>query len=410
MRNIRHYVLAPYHLAWALGAALYYHYPARHLTVIGVTGTKGKSSVAEMLHAICTAAGHKTALTGTIHFAIGTETEPNLYKMTLPGRGFVQQFLARARTKQCTHAIVEITSEAARQYRHFGLALDALIFTNLQKEHVESHGSMENYFRAKFAIGQALARSPKRPRSIVANSDDARGKDFLALPVENKYGFSLADATAVAQNAEGVRFEYKNVAFSIPHPGTHTILNALAAIKAAEALGIPLATSAQALHDLARIGGRVEKIEAGQEFIAIVDYAHTPDSLNALYASFPTERKICVLGNTGGGRDTWKRPEMGKIADETCDEVILTNEDPYDEDPRAIVDAMAAGMKRAPTIIMDRREAIRYALSRATKGDAVLISGKGTDPYLMEAQGVKTPWSDAQVVHEELTALLSAKH
>ena len=159
--------------------------------------------------------------------------------------------------------------------------------------------------------------------------------------------------------------------------------------------------------------GRVERIEAGQSFTAIVDYAHTPDSLRALYAAFPEKRKICVLGNTGGGRDGWKRPLMGKIADEICAEVILTNEDPYDEDPKKIIDEMTPEMKRPPRIIMDRREAIRAALRLAQGGKrddtVVLISGKGTDPYIMEARGKKTPWSDAHVVREELGALLGKR-
>ena len=163
--------------------------------------------------------------------------------------------------------------------------------------------------------------------------------------------------------------------------------------------------SAQALHLLTRIPGRAEKIEAGQDFVAIVDYAHTPDSLHALYGAYKARRKICVLGNTGGGRDTWKRPLMGQIADEACDEVILTNEDPYEEDPGSILSAMAAGMSRAPRIIMDRREAIRTALTLARPGDAVLVTGKGTDPYIMEANGKRTPWSDTTVVREELEKL-----
>ena len=183
-------------------------------------------------------------------------------------------------------------------------------------------------------------------------------------------------------------------------------MNALAAIKMSAALGVPLSATATALATLPPVQGRVERIEAGQNFMVIVDYAHTPDSLRALYGAFPNRRKICVLGNTGGGRDIWKRPEMGRIADETCEKVILTNEDPYDEDPRAIVDAMAKDMQRAPLIIMDRREAIRRALSLAKSGDAVLISGKGTDPYIMGARGAKTPWSDAKVVREELERLL----
>ncbi len=403
--TLRRRLLTPYHRAWAALATLWYGFPARQLTVIGVTGTKGKSSVSEMLSAMLTAAGYETALSGTIRFAIGKESRPNLFKMTLPGRGFIQAFLAEARAKGCTHAVVEITSEAALQYRHLGLELDALIFTNLQKEHIESHGSMERYARAKFKIGESLARSSKRPRAIIANADSAYAAPYLALPVEARIPFSFADAGAVSISEESVSFSYKNVVFSVPQPGRFSVLNALAAIKTAEWLGVPLATCAAALSKLIRIPGRVERIDAGQDFLAIVDYAHTPDSLSALYNAFPKRRKICVLGNTGGGRDLWKRPLMGKIADEFCDKVILTNEDPYDEDPLGIVDAMARGMRRVPEIIMDRRAAIRAALAEAHTGDAVLISGKGTDPFIMGAHGARTPWSDAQVVREELARI-----
>jgi len=407
MTHLRRTLLAPYHYAWAVLAALWYGFPARELTVIGVTGTKGKSSVAEMLYTILTEAGHRAALAGTIRFAIGTESRPNLFKMTLPGRGFIQKFLAEALAKRCTHAVVEITSEAALQYRHQGLELDALVFTNLQKEHLESHGGMENYFRAKFAIAEALVRSKKRPRIVVANADDARGAAFLSVPVEKRISFSLADALDAHTDENGVSFSYGGEHFALSLPGMFTISNALAAIQTAEALGVPLATCAKALRELSHISGRVERVEAGQDFIAVVDYAHTPDSLQALYSAFPSQRKICVLGNTGGGRDTWKRPLMGRIADLACEKVILTNEDPYDEDPQAIVNAMAAGMTRTPDIIMDRRSAICAALRAARPGDAVLISGKGTDPFIMGAHGTKIPWSDAQVVREELKRLLA---
>ena len=319
MIHLRRRLLTPYHYAWALFAALWYSFPAKRLTVIGVTGTKGKSSVSEMLYTIFTAAGHKTALAGTIRFVIGAESRPNLFKMTLPGRGFIQKFLAEALMQKCTYAVVEITSEAAVQYRHLGLNLDALVFTNLQKEHLESHGSMENYFRAKFAIGEALARSIKRPRSITARVDDAHGAAFLALPVEKRIPFSLADAADALTDENGVSFSYGGTHFTLQLPGTFNILNALAAIKTAEAFGVPLETCAKALGELSRISGRVEHIDAGQDFIVVVDYAHTPDSLQALYDAFPKNRKICVLGNTGGGRDIWKRPEMGRIADEACE-------------------------------------------------------------------------------------------
>ncbi len=399
-------LLAPYHLAWTVLFAIRYGFPATRLTVIGVTGTKGKSSVSEMLVAILEEAGHSVALSSTIHFKIGNETRPNLFKMTLPGRGFIQKLLGEAVSKGCTHAVIEITSEAALQYRHLFLSLDALIFTNLEREHIESHGSMERYFAAKFRIGRALARSGKRPRAIIANLDNEYSSPFLALPVEEQIPFSLSDAHDAELASDRTAFTLDGVRFALPHPGEFSIWNALAAAKAARVFGIPLETSSAALAKLSRIPGRAERIECGQDFLAVVDYAHTPDSLRALYAAYGDKRKICVLGNTGGGRDTWKRPEMGRIAEEECDTVILTNEDPYDEDPRAIVDAMAAGMSKSPTIIMDRRDAIAHALSLARKGDAVLVTGKGTDPYLMEAAGQKTPWSDAAVVREELEKII----
>ncbi len=402
-------LLLPYHFLWAFLSAVWYGFPAKKLTIIGVTGTKGKSSVSEMLYAILTTAGNTVAIAGTIRFAVGTESRPNLYKMTVPGRGFLQKFLAGAVKKGAKYAVLELTSEAALQYRHLFLDLDALVFTNLQKEHIESHGSFDNYFAAKFRLARALAASPKRPRAMIANADDERGARFLALSVEAPISFSLEDAGATVHKDGSVSFLYKNTRFDIPHPGSMSVLNALAAIKTAEFLGVDLETSAKALAALTRIPGRAERIEAGQDFAAVVDYAHTPDSLRALYAAYPKNRKICVLGNTGGGRDTWKRPLMGQIADEHCTEVILTNEDPYDENPRTIIDDMAAGMKRDPMIIMDRREAIRTALSLAKPTDAVLITGKGTDPFIMEAKGKKTVWSDAAVVREELEKLRKEK-
>jgi UDP-N-acetylmuramoyl-L-alanyl-D-glutamate--2,6-diaminopimelate ligase len=395
-------ILIPYHVTWSLLSAIRYGFPAKKLIVIGVTGTKGKSSVTEMITAVLEEAGHTVAVSSTIHFKTGKATRPNTFKMTLPGRGFIQKLLAEGVRDGATHAVIELTSESAVQYRHLFLSLNALVFTNLEKEHLESHGSIENYFQAKFKLGHALVRSGKRPRAIIANEESEYGKRFLALPVERAIPFALADAQNLELADSQTSFDYDSTRISLPHPGAFSARNALAAIKTAAFFSVPVPVSAKALAKLNTISGRAERIEAGQDFLAVVDYAHTPDSLIALYEAYPQRRKVCVLGNTGGGRDTWKRPEMGRIADKYCDEVILTNEDPYDEDPHAIVNAMAAGMKRAPTIIMDRREAIHEALARAKSGDAVLITGKGTDPYIMEASGKKTVWSDAQVVAEEL--------
>lgn len=397
-------LLPLYHRALAFLLAFSYGFPARSMTVIGVTGTKGKSSVSDMLFTVLRHAGYPVAVAGTIRFAINDSSEPNLYKMTMPGRGFIHNFLARAKKAGAKYAVVEITSESVLQHRHKYLFLNALVFTNLQKEHIERHGSFENYAAAKLQIGKELEHSPKRPRAMIANADDPQSTPYMQLRVEEQRPFSYSDAKDVVLGAGTVSFTYEGIPFTMKLPGSFSIMNALAVIKTAQFVGVPLPEIAEALGTLERIPGRTERINEGQPYQVIVDYAHTPDSLKALYDAYPV-RKICVLGNTGGGRDTWKRPEMGRIADEMCAEVILTDEDPYDEDPQQIVEQMASSMKRKPRIIMDRREAIRSALSLAQPGDAVLVTGKGTDPYIMQANGAKLPWSDANVVREELKKL-----
>lgn len=400
-------LLPLYHRLLAFLMAFSYGFPARKLVVIGITGTKGKSTTAEMVFAILRAAGHRTALLSTIRFAIEDASEPNRYKMTLQGRGFAQSFMRKALDAGCTHLVIEITSESVLQFRHWFLYPDGLIVTNIQREHIESHGSFAQYVDAKRAIVETLVCSPKRAKVLVTNADVPESNAFLSARVPKALRFSSHELQNISGDERSVRFAYGGTPFSLPIAGAFNAMNALAAVKLCAAFGVSLPVCAAALAELPVVRGRVERIEAGQNFLAIVDYAHTPDSLSALYDAFRNRRKICVLGNTGGGRDAWKRPLMGQIADEACERVILTNEDPYDEDPRAIILAMARGMKRAPEIIMDRREAIRTALAAAREGDAVLVSGKGTDPFIMGAKGMKIPWSDAAVVREELERLLA---
>jgi len=390
-------LLPAYHQTLSIFSALVYGFPAKRMTVIGVTGTKGKSTVCEMLFQIFKDAGHKTALASTIRFAVGDESEPNRFKMTMQGRGFLQRFLSAAQKQGATHAIVEITSEGVLEGRHRFLSLDGLIVTNIQKEHIERHGSFEAYVAAKRKIVAELEHSKKTNTVLVANADNAYTRTFLNEA-------SVSDSVPFSES------ELPSFDIHLPVPGVFNRMNALAAIKMTESFGIAKEAASAALARMPPVKGRVESIDAGQPFRVIVDYAHTPDSLEALYGAFPrkneAERKICVLGNTGGGRDTWKRPLMGAIADRECDVVILTDEDPYDEDPRTIINDMTSGMKRPPLIELDRRKAIALALYHARPGDVVLVSGKGTDPYIMKSRGEKIPWSDAAVVREELARVL----
>lgn len=409
-----------YHWMMALVGAVVYRFPSRRLTVIGVTGTKGKSTVTELINAILEEAGHTTALAGTVRFKIGATTEPNLKKMTMPGRFFLQKFLRRAVRAGCDVAVLEMTSEGAKQFRHKWIDLNALIFTNLSPEHIESHGSFEKYREAKLGLARALARSPKFPKYIVVNADDPEHARFLAEAEENSSPvmFSLENAAPYSINPDGITFSFEGTRITSPLVGVFNLSNILAALSYARSRGISMDTAKRAIEAYTGTPGRVERIDEGQAFTVIVDYAHTPDSLEQLYGAFETTAKVCVLGNAGGGRDTWKRPEMGRIADEHCNHIILTNEDPYDEDPRAIVEQMKEGIKETETeITMDRREAIRSALEKASalasttedgqkkESITVLITGKGTDPYIMGPNGSKEPWNDAEVAREELKKL-----
>lgn len=419
LRNVKKFIpkvifrtLQPYyHYSLALLGAIRYGFPSRKITVIAVTGTKGKSTVTELIAAILRADGKSVASLSTIQFTYGEKRERNLFKMTMPGRFFVQQFLRRAVNEGCEYAVMEMTSEGAKLYRHKFVEIDALVFTNLTPEHIESHGSFANYKAAKMRLAEAVAFSKKRPRVLVANVDDEHGADFLNFAVENKIPYSLKDLSLHTLHRDGVSLVFGENTVRVPLVGLFNVYNTLAAIKTAEQFGVSLTTAAKALRDLQPIAGRVEHFTssatASKRVTAIVDYAHTTDSLEKLYQAFPDRTKICVLGNTGGGRDTWKRPEMAAIAEKYCSHIYLTNEDPYDENPRTIIADMEKGIEdpNKVTVIMDRKEAIRAAVNTAKDGELIIISGKGTDPYIMGANGEKTPWSDAQVVKEVLKEL-----
>ena len=412
-----------YHYGLALAGAIRYGFPSKKIKIIGITGTKGKTSTTEIVNSILEQAGYKTALGGTLRFKIGSKTSRNMFKMSMPGRFFMQKFIHDAVVAHCDWIVLEMTSEGVKQFRHKWIDLDALIVTNVSPEHIESHGSFEKYLDAKLELARSLARSSKTRKILVTNRDDEHAPKFImnAKNVES-FPFSLADAETYSTDENGVRFIFRENPISSPLHGIFNIQNILAAGVFAESIGISPETVSKAVSKLSLIRGRVEYVtlpsenpkSVTQNFDVIVDYAHTIDSLTRLYKTFPNNKKICVLGNTGGGRDTWKRKGMAEVADTHCDHIILTNEDPYDEDPMKIINDMKVGISKKPLeIIMDRRKAINTALrmankeSRDEKRVTVLISGKGTDPYIMEANGKKTPWDDADVVREELEKILS---
>ena len=409
-----------YHVTMAFLSAVYYRFPSRKIRVIAVTGTKGKSSTVELVNAILEQAGYKTALSNTIRFKIGKESTPNMYKMSMPGRGFMQGFLRHAVNAHCDFAVVEMTSQGSLLSRHRFIDIDTFVVTNISPEHIEAHGSFENYVASKLAIGTQFENSPRKAlftskKILVVNKDEPELKKFIDLKADTKILYCLGDLKPYSLLSNGVEFTYDCIQVTSHLAGLFNIYNILAAIKTAEALGVAPDKIITAIRTFKGIKGRVEKIQEGQDFTVVIDYAHTVDSLQKLYQIFRhdprasrTNKMIAVLGGTGGGRDKAKRKDMGALAAHYCDTVILTNEDPYDEDPNQIIEDVKRGVLQAgttPTVIVDRREAIAKAISLAKTGDIILITGKGTDPYIMGAHGHHMPWSDARIAREELRKL-----
>ena len=401
-----------YHFTLAFLGALVYRFPSRKIFVLGVTGTKGKSTVLELISAIFEEAGKKTALLSSVRVKIGKDSAKNKSSTTMPGRFFIQKFLRRAVGTGCEYALIEVTSEGIEQFRHRFISFDAALVTNLHPEHVEAHGSFENYRNAKVSFFEHVSRSRKKKVRFFINEEDAHRDYFMAVArdiesvvlfgreqfIENEVG---ARYTLKAMGDHGVVGDWLRANFNLE--------NAAAAVAFARSQGIDWSVIAATFKKFKGLPGRLEFIQH-KPFTVVIDYAHTPDSLRKVYETLSNENSklICVLGAAGGGRDKWKRPEMGKIASQYCSEIILTNEDPYDEVPEKVLEDIEGGFPGAVNYrkIMDRKEAIRAALKSVKKGDTIIITGKGSEIWMRVAGGKKIPWNEKKVV---LAALKASK-
>ena len=411
-----------YHTALAWGGAVIYGFPSRSMKVIGVTGTKGKSTTVFLISKLLEGTGEPVAAIGSLGFKIKDKEWPNNLKMTMPGRFKLQKFLAQARKAGCKYVVLEVTSEGIKQKRHLGIKFDCAVFTNLHKEHLESHGTFENYYKAK----QELFKGTENIH--VLNGDDPHMKLFSDFHAKHKifYGIGTGDMRAEnVQLGEGESsFEVYGAKFNIHFGGKFNVYNCLAALAVGAMYGIDLPKAEPIMEKVSNIRGRMEYVQKNP-FAVVVDYAHTPESLIQVYQTLKSEilnpksetnskfkiqnskrKLICVLGAAGGGRDKWKRPEFGKIASLYCDQIILTDEDPYDENPEEILEQISSGFSKTQNSklktqkILDRRDAIKTAISMAEQGDVVVITGKGSETSMAVAGGKKIPWSDRDIVAE----------
>jgi len=463
-----------YHFILSWLSNIVFSRPSQRLVVIGVTGTTGKTSSVVLIAKTLASTGYKVGYTSTAMFCDGDREWINDKKMTMIGGFFTSRLLRRMVKNKCQYAVIETTSEGIRQFRHRFINYDVLVFTGLYPEHIESHGSFENYKKAKGELFAHLKRCRtkyvndkkfvERPQSqlqklnwqrvkktIVANYDDENADYFLNFWAELKIGYTseifhekseeiglneniksnpeLIKCANVKADAFGTGFDVildsdffvsaednlNSAHIDLKLLGDFSAVNSMTAVGVGLSQGLSLTQIKTGLEKIKGIMGRLEMINAGQNFSVVVDYAFEPKAVAKLYETvklLPHNKIIHVLGSAGGGRDRSRRPVLGQLAGENADYVVITNEDPYDEDPMVIISEVAFGAEKAGKKaninlfkILDRQEAIKKALKLAKEGDIVLITGKGSEQAICGANGQKISWDDRTAAREELAKI-----
>lgn len=423
----------PYHYSLAVLAALFYRFPAKRLHVIGVTGTKGKSTTAELIYAVLEGGGHQTGLISGVSFKAGKQVWPNETMNTTLGRFATQRWLRKIANAGCTHVVIEVTSHAMYWNRVWGIPFESAVFTNLSQDHLELHKTMEKYRKSKGKLFDRLRFAPEGTSVSVVNGDDPNAEFFLGYFADTKYVFGTSHAVTdinplahavVARNiksdAKGNRFTAKADKVSVPVelkiPGAFNVPNALAAVSVGLAYGVKPKKISEAIKRVPGVSGRMERIEAGQPFTVIVDFAHTPDSFDQALGTLQKLTKgklICVFG-APGNRDKGKFPAMGKAAAKHSNYMLLTEDDPGTEDPANLVKPLIKGIKsagkgeRSYEVTLDRRKAISRALAMAKRNDTVALLAKGHQTSMRRAKG-NEPWDDRTVAGEEWKKLARNK-
>lgn len=408
----------------ALGrlAHAWYGHPSAHMLVLGVSGTNGKTTTTYLLESICTAAGLSTGVIGTIEYRYAGHREEA--QNTTPSALQLASLMARMRRAGVAAIAMEVSSHASHQKRIAGIEFDVAILTNITQDHLDYHGTMEAYAMAKRAFYfDFLLRRPRAKRTepwAVFNIDDEWGRRFSSEFSGAQITFGLGEDARIRPDhlevsSRGIRFDVnlpdgQRLEIASPLLGVFNVHNILGAAAAALAVGLEPQAIQRGVACLAGVPGRFERIDEGQPFAVVVDYAHTPDALERVLANArkmtPGGKIITVFG-CGGERDETKRPKMGEVVARSSDLVIVTNDNPRREDPERIAGMILEGIRRVSVpsdlvhVILDRRSAIAHAFDQARKGDCVIIAGKGAEPYL-DIGGVKIPYDDRQTARELL--------
>ena len=402
-------------------AAAWHNFPSRNLAIIGVTGTDGKTTTCHLLHSILRRAPDvRAGFISTISADFGDETAPTGLHVTTPGAPRVQAYLAKMVEAGITHCILEMTSHGLAQDRLNGVDIDVAVLTNVMHEHLDYHGSWENYRAAKAIMFRMLGqtrRKPNLPKTAVINADDPSAEFFHTIPAEHTRSYSIESdsdfrATGMIHRAAGTSFDVANQRIAMSLMGDFNISNALAAVAAARALGVDWEVIKRGIAAVELIPGRMEVIDEGQEFTAMVDFAHTPNALRrALQAGRqmlpPGKRLIAVFGSAGL-RDVEKRRLMAETAAQLADFTMLTAEDPRTESLDGILDMMAVGCLAKGGVegetfvrVPDRGQAIFHACQLAEPGDLVMACGKGHEQSMCFGR-TEHPWDDREAMRAAL--------
>jgi UDP-N-acetylmuramoyl-L-alanyl-D-glutamate--2,6-diaminopimelate ligase len=398
----------------------FYRRPAERIAVTGITGTNGKSTTAFVIESILTAAGRKSALIGTIEYHVAGK----LYAAphTTPEALELARLFNEALGQGANEAVMEVSSHALAQQRVFGVPFDVAAFTNLTRDHLDYHKTMEEYFRAKRVLFEGCGTDP--PRAVVTNLDDEFGAQLVGFSRKRSnvvltYGWERGDFHAAKADVtpRGTRFDMitpnERLAIFSPLIGRVNVYNILAAAAASFARGCPSDAIARGVDSLTHVPGRFQRVDCGQPFTVVVDYAHTDDALRnltALAREFVSRSaagaKVITLFGCGGDRDRAKRPLMGEAAGRGSDFVVLTSDNPRSEDPRTIINDALVGLQKSGvkySVEVDRRKAIALAITEARPGDMVLLAGKGHEKVQITREGSQ-PFDDVEVAREVLQA------
>ena len=398
-------------------ADAYHGHPSRGLRVVGITGTNGKTTTSYLVEALLREVAGRTGVIGTVQYRVGEEAEPA--SQTTPEALELQALLARMRTAGVAAVAMEVSSHALELHRVDGVAFDIGIFTNLTQDHLDFHGTLDAYRRAKRRLFEAVAASRKPNPTAVVNTDDVNGAAMVDGLRLRTITFGLGRLAMVrpaerSSTLDGIRMTVASpdgrCALHSPLIGEHNVMNLLGAFGCGLALGMRGDRIAAILGGVASVPGRFERVDVGQPFLVVVDYAHTPDALERVLttARALTRGRLAVVFGCGGDRDRGKRPIMGEIAARIADRVWVTSDNPRSERPEAIVEEVVGGVRRRSAdrdlyVAMPAREhAIRDALHWARAGDTVVIAGKGHETYQIIGREV-LPFDDREVARQILT-------